>query len=152
MSWATLLLSTRHALLLGCLRVCPLPPVRLQLPHPPVASHCWSASQMPFPHPFLSILRSSTFIWVPSISLLVIQALCVRMLSRVWLFATLWTVVHQAPLSMGFSRQEYWNGLPCPAPGCLFCLLHWWAGFLPLAPPRKPTQALQNYKRILGLP
>ena len=31
--------------------------------------------------------------------------------------ATLWTVSHQAPLSMGFSRQEYWNGLPCPPPG-----------------------------------
>ena len=30
------------------------------------------------------------------------------------LFATLWTVACQAPLSMGFSRQEYWNGLPCP--------------------------------------
>ena len=32
---------------------------------------------------------------------------------------TLWTVAHQAPLSMGFSRQEYWSGLPCPAPGDL---------------------------------
>ena len=36
--------------------------------------------------------------------------------SRVWLFVTPWTVTHQAPLSMGFSRQEYWNGLPCPLP------------------------------------
>ena len=33
--------------------------------------------------------------------------------------ATLWTVAHQAPLSMGFSRQEYWSGLPCPPPGDL---------------------------------
>ena len=33
--------------------------------------------------------------------------------SCVWLFATLWTVAHQAPLSIGFSRQEYWSGLPC---------------------------------------
>ena len=40
-------------------------------------------------------------------------------LSCVWLFATPWTVAHQAPLSMGFSRQEYWNGLPCPLPGDL---------------------------------
>ena len=32
---------------------------------------------------------------------------------------TLWTVAHQAPLSMGFSRQEYWSGLPCPPPGDL---------------------------------
>ena len=35
------------------------------------------------------------------------------------LFATLWTVVRQAPLSMGFSRQEYWSGLPCLPPGDL---------------------------------
>ena len=32
---------------------------------------------------------------------------------------TLWTVAHQAPLCMGFSRQEYWSGLPCPPPGDL---------------------------------
>ena len=36
--------------------------------------------------------------------------------SHVWLFATLWTVAHQTPLSMGFSRQEYWSGLPCLRP------------------------------------
>ena len=34
-------------------------------------------------------------------------------------FATPWTVAHQTPLSMGFSRQEYWSGLPCPPPGDL---------------------------------
>ena len=39
--------------------------------------------------------------------------------SHVSLFLTLWTVIHQAPLSMGFSRQEYWSGLPCPPPGDL---------------------------------
>ena len=39
--------------------------------------------------------------------------------SRVRLFATLWTIASQAPLSMGFSRQEYWSGLPCPLPGDL---------------------------------
>ena len=39
--------------------------------------------------------------------------------SRVRLFATLWTVAHQAPLSLGFFRQEYWSGLPCPPPGDL---------------------------------
>ena len=35
------------------------------------------------------------------------------------LFLTPWTVVHQAPLSMEFSRQEYWSGLPLPSPGDL---------------------------------
>ena len=39
--------------------------------------------------------------------------------SHVWLFATPWTIAHQAPLSMGFSSQEYWSGLPCPPPGDL---------------------------------
>ena len=57
-------------------------------------------------------------------------------LSRVQLFATPWTVTCQTPLSMGFSRQEYWRGLPCPSPGhlpdpgiepTLSCLLHWQA-------------------------
>ena len=39
--------------------------------------------------------------------------------SCVQVFATLWTVAHQAPPSMGFSRQEYWSGLPFPPPGDL---------------------------------
>ena len=39
--------------------------------------------------------------------------------SRVWLFVTLWTIALQAPLSMGFSRQEYWSGVPFPSPGDL---------------------------------
>ena len=43
----------------------------------------------------------------------------VKSLSRVRLFATLWTVAHQALPSMGFSRQEYWSGLPFPSPGDL---------------------------------
>ena len=39
--------------------------------------------------------------------------------SHVQLFATPWTVAYQAPLSMGFSRHEYWNGLTFPSPGHL---------------------------------
>ena len=48
--------------------------------------------------------------------------MCACMLShfnRVQLFATPWTVGHKAPLSMGFSRQEYWSGFPGPLPGDL---------------------------------
>ena len=45
-------------------------------------------------------------------SLLVI----VKLLSRVQLFAAPWTVAYYTPLSMGFSRQEYWSGLPFPSP------------------------------------
>ena len=40
----------------------------------------------------------------------------VKSLSSVWLLATPWTVAHQAPQSMGFSRQEYWSGVPLPSP------------------------------------
>ena len=43
----------------------------------------------------------------------------VKLLSHVLLFATLWTGAHQAPPSMGFSRQEYWNGSPFPSSGDL---------------------------------
>ena len=50
----------------------------------------------------------------------------VKSLSRVRLLATPWTVAHQAPLSMGFSRQEYWSGVPLPSP-------------FTTAPPRNPT-------------
>ena len=63
------------------------------------------------------------------------------MLSRVRLFLTPWTVAHQAPLSVRFSRQEYWNGLPLPTPGDLLdpeiessssASLHWQVDSLPL--------------------
>ena len=62
----------------------------------------------------------------------------------IWRFMTPWTVAHQAPLSMGFSRQEYWSGLPFPIPGdppnpgtkpaCLAspALAHWQSDSLPL--------------------
>ena len=42
-----------------------------------------------------------------------------KLLSHVQLFATPWTITYQAPLCMGFSRQEYWSGLPFPSPGNL---------------------------------
>ena len=61
------------------------------------------------------------------------------LLSHAGLFVTPWTVVRQAPLSVGFSRQECWSGLMCPPPGDLpdpglnlhlLGLLHWQAGSL----------------------
>ena len=45
------------------------------------------------------------------------QRVCVCSVTSV--MSDLWTVAHQAPLSMGFSRQECWSGLPCPPPGDL---------------------------------
>ena len=52
-----------------------------------------------------------------SLSLNSSQASEVKLLSRVRPFVTPWTAACQAPLSMGFSRQQYWNGLPIPSPG-----------------------------------
>ena len=43
----------------------------------------------------------------------------VKSLSRIWLLATPWTAAYKAPPSMGFSRQEYWSGVPLPFPLCL---------------------------------
>ena len=56
-------------------------------------------------------------IWI--LALLYYLANEVKSLSHVQLFATPWTVAHQAPPSMKFSRQEYWSGLPFPPPGVL---------------------------------
>ena len=74
----------------------------------------------------------------------------VKSLSQVQLFVTLWTVAYQAPQSMGFSRQEYWTGLPFPSPGDLpdpgiepgSPTLQ--ADTLPSAPPGKPLEE-RNY-------
>ena len=79
--------------------------------------------------------------------------------SRVGLFAALWTVAHQALLSMRFSRQEYWSGLPCPPPGDLpnpetepvsrdsyvSCTGMW---TLPLAPPVQ-TVTLRGFEDLM---
>ena len=48
--------------------------------------------------------------------LMISMLCCAKLLGLVQLFATPWTVAHQAPLSMGFSRQEYWNELSFPSP------------------------------------
>ena len=76
-------------------------------------------------------------------------ACMLSLLSRVRLFATSWTVARQAPLFMGFSRQECWSGLPCPPPEDLLTQgLNWHrimspasqAGSLPPVPSGKPER------------
>ena len=54
-----------------------------------------------------------------SMSLFLFYMKGVKLLSPVQLFVTPWTVVYQAPLSMGYLKQEYWSGLPFPSPGDL---------------------------------
>ena len=51
----------------------------------------------------------------------------VKSLSRVRLLATPWTAAHQAPPSMGFSRQEYWNGVPLPSPTFTIDVIKGWS-------------------------
>ena len=82
------------------------------------------------------------------------------MLSHVWLFATLWTVACQGPLSMDFSGQEYWSGLPFLPPGDLPdprdqtlapaspALTD---GFFTTEPPGKPNLSPEDSLRITGL-
>ena len=65
--------------------------------------------------PFSWIICSPVCFW----SFLSLVALCVCVLSHVWLFMTWWTVTLQAPLSMEFSGQEHWSRLPPPPPGDL---------------------------------
>ena len=71
--------------------------------------------------------------------------------SYVWLFVTPWTIAHQAPLSLGFSRQEYWSGLPGPPPEDFptqgsnphyITSPALQADSLSLAPPGKPAETL----------
>ena len=50
----------------------------------------------------------------------------VKSLSRVRLLATSWTAAYQAPPSMGFSRQEYWSGVPLPSPSITLGTLYNW--------------------------
>ena len=75
--------------------------------------------------PVPGILQARTLDWVAiSFSNAWKWKVKVKSLSRVWLFETPWTAAYQAPPSMGFSRQEYWSGVPLSSPEeCLKSLL-----------------------------
>ena len=67
--------------------------------------------------PIPGILQARTLEWVAiSFSNAEKWKVKVESLSRVWLFAIPWTAAYHAPPSMGFSRQEYWSGVPSPSP------------------------------------
>ena len=93
----------------------------------------------------MSLLLTAPFLHVVIFFIFFALVCMIIRFSCVQLFATLWTVTCQAPLSTGFSRQECWSGLPWPSPGYLsnpgaelLHLLHWQAGSLPLVQPGKP--------------
>ena len=75
--------------------------------------------------PVSGILQARTLEWVAiSFSNAWKWKVKVKLLSRVRLFVTPWTAAYQAPPSMGFSRQEYWSGVPLPSPEKLSSLSH----------------------------
>ena len=75
--------------------------------------------------PVPGILQARTLGWVAiSFSNAWKWKVKVKSLSRVWLLATPWTAAHQAPPSMGFSRQEYWSGVPLPSPHIQYCYIY----------------------------
>ena len=95
--------------------------------------------------PVPGILQARTLEWVAiSFSNAWKWKMKVKSLSRVRLLATPWTVAYQAPPSMGFSRQEYWSGVPLPSPiilntyfsrysfwfSCIICLSSYFSSFL----------------------
>ena len=78
-----------------------------------VRLHTWQPIRLPDP----GILQARTLEWVAiSLSNAWKWKVKVKSLSRVWHLATPWTAAHQAAPSMGFSRQEYWSGVPLPSP------------------------------------
>ena len=98
-------------------------------------------------HSFIhSEKRYSKAVWLLSI----VRAYCHLVAKLCLTLATPWTVAHQAPLCMGFSRQEHWSGLPCPPPqdlpdpgiepASLTCPLLAGEFFIPLGPPGKPPR------------
>ena len=73
----------------------------------------------PLDSPVPGILQVRTLEWVAISSSNAWKSKAkVKSLRRVRLLATPWTAAHQAPPSMGFSRQEYWSGVPLPSPNC----------------------------------
>ena len=89
---------------------------------------CYPIDGSPPGSPIPRILQARTLEWVAiSFSNAGKWKLKVKLLSRVQLLVTPWTAAHQAPPSMGFSRQEYWSGVPLPSPIftstiCLLCV------------------------------
>ena len=89
--------------------------------------------------PVPGILQARTLEWVAvSFSNAGKWKVKVKSLSRVWLLGTPWTATHQAPLSMGFSRQGYWSGVPLPSPQVFLGLRYLAGGFFTKVPPYKP--------------
>ena len=94
---------------------------------------CDPTDRSPPGSPVPGILQARTLEWVAiSFSNAWKWKVKVKSLSRVWLFTTPWTATYQGPPSMGFSRQEYWSGVPLPSPVFKCPLLNFMLLFLSL--------------------
>ena len=95
---------------------------------------CHPIDGSPPASPVPGTLQARTLEWVAiSFSNAWKQKVKVKSLSRVRLLATPWTAAYQAPLSMGFSRQEYWSGVPLPSLGCALGKRFSWESSLSLS-------------------
>ena len=88
-----------------------------------VRPHRWQPTRLPRPW---DSLGKNTGVGCHSFSNAWKWKVQVKSLSRVRLFATPWTAAHQAPPPMGFSRQEYWSGVPLPSPLLISSLIQFW--------------------------
>ena len=87
---------------------------------------CNTIDSSPPGSPIPGILQARTLEWVATaFSNAWKWKVKVKSLSHVWLLATPWTAAHQAPPSMGFSRQKYWSGVPLPSPFSLLLKIKW---------------------------
>ena len=85
--------------------------------------------------PVPGILQARTLEWIAiSFSNAWKWKVKVKSLSHVWLLATPWTTAYQAPPSMGFSRHEYWSGVPLPSPAWRKAHFYFWFSFIPSLP------------------
>ena len=86
---------------------------------------CDPVDSSPPGSPVPGVLQAKTLEWVAiSFSNAWKWKVKVKSLSHVWLLATPWTAAYQAPLSMGFSRQKYWSGVPLPSPSCEYRVVY----------------------------
>ena len=85
----------------------------------PLSDHLPHLNFLPIIQSRLKPYHIPIYLFNTSLSQYNVSSRKVKSFSHVWLFATPWTIAYWAPRSMGFSRQEYWSGLPFPSPGDL---------------------------------
>ena len=94
-------------------------PLSWEAPDSTRATHRTPSTSSSLSLPFQLFEKNNICLFIESNRMTWIVMCVLSCFSHVQLCETLWAVAHQAPLSMRFSRKEYWSGLPCPPPGDL---------------------------------